>query len=323
MDKVKFITSNVRGLAEYSKRRDCFHYYCMKQYDIVFLQETHSTLAMQSVWNTQWGSKIWFSHGSSQARGVAILFSKKIDINIHNVITDSCDRYIILYVTINGKKIFLANIYAPNFDDPIFFQTVFKDIKRFTPEYQIIAGDFNLVMDPQIDKKGKQTTHQKAREVIHGNIEALNLVDIWSFYNPEVSEYTWHRLCLNITCCRLDFILVSVPFAQMVDTCQIKPNIRCDHSLVCMEFAFNFSKKGPGFWKLNTSLLKDKDYVQRINNLIDIECAQNYKTRKICWEMIKIGVKGSTIQYSSRKKKAKMNELTALQKKVKNMPGTK
>ena len=103
---------------------------------------------------------------------------------------------------------------------------------------------------------------------------------------------------------------------QFVEESQIIPGISTDHSMVTLSMTFNPSQRGPGYWKFNTSLLRDKNYVDKINNLIDIEMNQTHSTKKLEWEMIKLSTRGSTVQYSSRKKKAKKNELDALHKKL-------
>ena len=186
MSTIRLCTSNARGLSEYTKRRDLFHNYRKKNYQVIFLQETHSTKEKEKCWNTQWGSKIWFSHGISQARGVAILFAKSLNYEIHNVITDEAGRYILLYCTIEKHKYLLSNIYALNVDDVQFIEKWMVEVKRFTPEYIILGGDFNFVMELDIDKQGgRSVTHSKSRDVLVSNMDVLDLVDAWRIYNTE------------------------------------------------------------------------------------------------------------------------------------------
>ena len=55
------------------------------------------------------------------------------------------------------------------------------------------------------------------------------------------------------------------------------------------------------------------------NNLLDIHLDQAHIDKKTHWELIKLAVRGSTIQYSARKKKSKNNQLDALQRKKKQV----
>ena len=84
-----------------------------------------------------WGSKIWFLHGEENSRGVSIMFSKHIKPEIHNVLSSENSRYLILYYTLNNKKLLFANVYTPNLDDPQFFTDFFEQIARFDLDYLI------------------------------------------------------------------------------------------------------------------------------------------------------------------------------------------
>ena len=89
-----------------------------------------------------------------------------------------------------------------------------------------------------------------------------------------------------------------------------------------MSFQFVSAKRGPGYWKFNTQLLHDKDYLDKINNLLDIELAQEYKNNKIKWENIKLSIRGTTLQYAARKAKSKRNIISALEHKIKFLEDT-
>ena len=176
MDKIQIATYNVRGLGEENKRAEIFHYIRKKKFDIIFMQECHNVDKIQKWWSSQWGNKIWFSHGSSNLKGVAILFSKKVSdkIQIHNTIQDLDGRYVILYLTLKGFKLVLANIYGPNSDEPLFYQKVFTNIARFSLHYVVIGGDLNVTIDPNIDKQGKHKTNELASKWIFDRIRNAN-----------------------------------------------------------------------------------------------------------------------------------------------------
>ena len=265
MSQIKVFTSNARGLGNYAKRRDLFHYYHKNNFHIVFLQETHSHKGIEKIWNTQWGSKIWYSHGTSQARGAAILFAKNLQYEVHNVILDEEGRYVILYCTIFSKKILLSCVYAPNSDNPSFFQKWLTDIKRFSPEFFILGGDFNLVMDLDADKQGGlSVTHTKAREKLLSELEVLEITDIWRQVHPELREFTWRKIRPHPIFERLDFFLISQAMSQLVLKVDIKPGLQTDHSAVLLELDLTLVLRGPSYWKLNTSLLRDADYLEKL-----------------------------------------------------------
>ena len=57
----------MRGAANEQKRRAIFDKY-RKSTDILILQETHSTKEVESIWESEWGGKVIFNHGTGMAR---------------------------------------------------------------------------------------------------------------------------------------------------------------------------------------------------------------------------------------------------------------
>ena len=105
---------NVKGLSNFRKKRTIF-LWCRKcKADQVFLQETHSIAATENQWRNEWGAEVMSSHGSSNARGAAILFKNGIDFSINHKIVDPEGRYIILKACSQDKVYVLINAYAPN-----------------------------------------------------------------------------------------------------------------------------------------------------------------------------------------------------------------
>ena len=63
----------------------------------------------------------------------------------------------------DNKILTLVNIYAPNNDNPTFFQNLRDHLLCFECEEIIMGGDFNLVTDIQRDKQGvNATTHRNS-----------------------------------------------------------------------------------------------------------------------------------------------------------------
>ena len=102
-----------------------------KKYDIILLQETHSTTGDENWWAQNWTGKSFFSHGKNDAQGVVVLVHKRIHTKISNVTTDSMGRFISIRMLLEDRDILLVNVYGPNNDEPIFLQRCYgKHIKR-------------------------------------------------------------------------------------------------------------------------------------------------------------------------------------------------
>ena len=115
-DSLKLLSLNVRGLSNFRKRKAIFTWCRKQKADLIFLQETHSTKVGECKWKKEWGSKIIFSHGSLNARGVAVLIKRGLDIVIQQELLNSNGRSIVLKALIKDKSYLLANIYGPNKD---------------------------------------------------------------------------------------------------------------------------------------------------------------------------------------------------------------
>ena len=83
---------------------------------------------------------------------------------IHKTIHDDQGQYIILDCTIFEHQLTFVNIYGPNINEQPspFYEDVFNEIYASTYDTKIIAGDFNLVLDPDKDKQGGNVESHKA-----------------------------------------------------------------------------------------------------------------------------------------------------------------
>ena len=64
---------------------------------------------------------------------------------------------------------------------------------------------------------------------------------------------------------RLDFFLISSELLNLIDYADILPGYRTDHSMVIIGLnKCNSITRGRGSWKLNNDLLKEEEYVKRI-----------------------------------------------------------
>ena len=77
----KAISLNVRGIRSFEKRKTILNWLNNQKANICFLQETYSTKELENQWRSQWTGELYFSHGSSCSRGVAILVRDTLDFN--------------------------------------------------------------------------------------------------------------------------------------------------------------------------------------------------------------------------------------------------
>ena len=321
MANLKIGTYNVKGLRDNKKRRKIFNYLHQKQFDIICLQETHSVQADEGYWKNEFGGSTFFSHGTSDSRGTMILIRKNAPVKVENSYKDNLGRRVFCELKYEGQSIILANIYAPNKDDPVFFLETFLKLASFEngKEYKkIIVGDFNLVLDVEVDKQGgNPTTHTKSVNALKSYMTDEGLVDIWRYKHPDSKEVTWKVMKPQPIFERLDLILISSELIDHIGAEGIKPAYLSDHSIPWVVIIPTKAEKGRGFWRFNTRLLADKEYIEFMNTeLTEILSENRDSVNK--WEWLKHKVREKTIMYSSRKNRDRCNKLLLYEKKLKD-----
>ena len=263
----------MRGLGNKLKRRAIFNYFRDKNLDIIFMQETHVVNRTKQLWQTEWGSKWFTASGTSGARGVVTMFNGNNNnrIKVNKTHVDHDGRSVICNIEVDETKLTLCSLYAPNEDNPKFFTTVFKTLSKIATDNIVIGGDFNTVLDVNMDRLCSQANNHQASKVIQVGMENLDLTDIWRTRNPTEKKYTWFKhtnTTSSRSALRIDYFLVNIGLeAQTLDT-TISAGCRSDHSLITIEIENNNMKRGKGIWKFNNTLLADTQFCEgMINNL--------------------------------------------------------
>ena len=304
MDKpLNIVTANVRGLGDYAKRKLLFQKFRDYEIDVALVQETHNTSKLNKVWQTEWGC--WInSYGKSNARGVAIIYNKRIKnkIEIKNVFRDTEGRLLICSMVYNDLTYTLANVYGENIDCPDLFHTAFKNVKARDDQFIIMGGDFNLVLDENKDGQNRQSSHPQTRKIILDYMEDLNLIDSWRVKNPDKTQFTWYRLQPSAVFSRLDMFITSAELITSTQSCKILPKTRSDHCPVKLSLNVENVDRGPGTWKLNYRLLSDPQLYDNINDIIS-SAAELHPTLTAIetWEQIKYMIIKECQRYAREK----------------------
>ena len=269
MAEIEIISVNCQGIGLLPKRTDVFNYLKEKKYHIYCLQDTpFAPGADEKLVRSRWNNDCYFSSYKSNARGIAILFAKNFEYKVHNSISDPNGNFLLLDLTVHNNRFTLASIYSPNTDNPDFFKTVSEKIAELENKTVIWCGDFNLVLNPQLDYKNYKTINSKnAREKLLDIINEEHLIDPYRDAHPELKMYTWRRK-QPLQQARLDFFLVTEDLLTSIKKCKIENSYRSDHSPVTLSLSFTEFIKGKPLWKFNNSLLNDIQYINTINKKI-------------------------------------------------------
>ena len=113
------------------------------------------------------------------------------------------------------------------------------------------------------------------------NIETIDCLrdehdfaDIWRIKNPSSKGFTWSQN-LPMILCRLDYWLISNNLQDSVSVTNIIPAIKTDHAAIPLDFNISQNHiKGPGYWKMNCSLLDDDNYQREVTAKMPVWLAE-------------------------------------------------
>ena len=311
---LKLSTFNCRGLGQGSKRRMVMNWLSKYHNGVILLQETHTTELVEKVWRSEWKGQVEFCHGKSSARGVAILISNKLNIQINEIIRDNTGRFLLLDTTFEEQPLIIINVYAPTKDQQDlqleFLSFVHDRLIEYSDKNILLGGDFNTCLDPAVDKKGGcHETSSRSAEKLHSLIEDYNLIDVWRLLNHDSRRYTRREMSRSgLVQSRLDYWLISNHLLYDYHSQDISPGLRSDHSLVSVALKIACSQqKGRGFFKFNAVLLKDAKYIKEVKKLIENFRIDNTseENRGLFWDALKSQIRGFTISYATARAKRK------------------
>nr|BAC82626.1 pol-like protein [Ciona intestinalis] len=321
---LSLITYNVAGLQNPRKRRSIFYFLRQKKFDIICLQETHTTASCLRQWELEWVGEILASHGSTKSKGVAVLFSKKLSYSKQDVCVDNFGRYIIMNLEITDQRLTLCNVYGPNQDSPQFYGNLFTLLTKRQAESGIenciISGDFNCVLNDKLDKTGGREKHgnRRAKTTILQAMNDLELYDVFRIKHPNSKQYTRMQKRPH-TASRLDFVLATSEILQKTTQIQIVLSTQSDHCIVKLVLNLDKIPRGRGYWKMNTSLLEDAKFVENTKKWTAEFLINNDNgavSPQVLWEALKCNIRGYIIKYASENNKKIKARQTNLENKL-------
>ena len=170
------------------------------------------------------------------------------------------------------ESIALCVIYAPNSDYPLFFEELETILTNYCAN-KIIIGDFNLVLDVSIDRHNSTHNNHQSCEKVKDIMNNLYLTDVWRDRNPGVKRFSWRN---RQSASRIDNVLISQGLDSMVSNCTYLQGILTDHSACYISVETTKNKRGVGYWKLNTTLLKQQECRNKIS-----ECIEDVTTKSV------------------------------------------
>ena len=295
-----------------SKRKTLYSLFKRDKYDIICLQESHITEDVATLWEKEWGGRLLYSKGTANSLGQMILIRKgmegKINV-IHNL-----DRILSVSVEVNDELLAVTNIYAPNTDKDkvIFFHELTDCLMQIDIDRKIVCGDFNSVLSNEHDIISGEKHSRNVVQSFQDLLANFDFLDTWRMFHGDTKEFSWCRRN-PFTARRLDYILTSPSIFDKVCQCEIKSIAMSDHRACHIDIVFTELCRGPGYYKFNNSLLRDQEFVEKMNCLIASHCEHLENDLQLQWELLKLEIKKISINYSKIKSVERKNQVIELQ----------
>lgn len=323
---LEIISVNVRGLHGpklIDKVKAINEHFKTKDPVIVSFLDTHLNENSQKNIEAIWQGKSFFANNcySHYTSGISIHIAN-IDLKNIRITKDQHGRYILLNFDHNNKHYLIAFIYAPSGHTSarkIFFQNLDKILSEQCKGKGtvILAGDFNCVEEPMLDKVSK-TSKDTSINILNTITSNLDLIDVWRIVNPNKIEYTCFSS--NGYHSRLDRFYVQSEILNTISKIEHKSFPFSDHSSIHLHLEITIQKQGPNTWCLNQKLLSNPNYISKIKNFWNNwqKSKTNFNNLNNWWDKGKDSIKKLSINFSRKEAKLKNKIKKSLYKRLRN-----
>ena len=317
MAKLNIVSLNVNGLRNTTKRKTLFRKFKENNFDVICLQESYITDEVTGQWKKEWGGDLVYTVGTARSKGQLVLIRKNLPYNWQVVTANQ--RLIIIKVKTDLGDIIICNAYAPNTDKDIdsFLMETSSLLNNSGIDRLIVCGDFNTVLDNNRDIISGDKHSDRSVETFNNFVDSCNLLDAWRLFNPEEKVFTWSRKVNGLFIARrLDYVLVNENVVDLALESNIVSFPQSDHRAVYVQIKCSNVERGPSYWKFNNALLKEKEYVNFMNSVIDTFNEDNTITAfsdDVRWELFKLKCREETMKYSRERSLKIKNKSVMLQ----------
>lgn len=288
---------------------------------IIFLQESHlSKTEHEKLKRFGYTNTFYSTFKTGHKRGVAILLHNSINFELIKEIRDREGRYILVQGKIENHLTTLISVYLPPLSDKYTIKKIFDLISTESQGTLICAGDFNMVMNGNLDTTNIKRAVSPQNKLMKRGLNEAGLSDIWRDLHPLDKDYTFYS-APHAVYSRIDYFFMSQNDRHRILDCEIGTRDISDHSPIYLKLHLDNRPKKT-IWRLNTSLLNNKTVVQQIKTEIKtfLEINDNGEVNpNILWDTLKAVVRGKLISLSTAIKKAKENNLKQLEKNLKEL----
>ena len=131
----------------------------------------------------------------SKQRGILVFTKKASGYTTTNFkLLDETNTLQFDAVSPDGTIYNIIAIYAPDGNNAPYFKKIHEQIQIQKNHYQILIGDFNLTLNPELDRinyKYEKDNHAQGRAEINSWILNNEYLDVYRFHYPSTHGYTY------------------------------------------------------------------------------------------------------------------------------------
>ena len=263
-------TLNVNGMNSYNKRQGVRLWFRSQGLDLLCLQEVHvDSIQRAAVWGAEAPDIhcVW-SPSTSHGAGVAVWMKSSLAQYVDTVSADDEGRLVTVRLVREQQAITICSLYAP-----VDFTRRLAFFSRHLPVLAslgcFVLGDFNTALSPAVDRRGGAPCARAdgVSRDLRSALAAGDFVDVYRRFFPSIPGFTWRKRDGTYSS-RIDLVLVPSSDFSTVRSIDVVPCHLSDHCAIRLRVKLGVElKRGPSYWKMNSSLLQNALYDDSIVRL--------------------------------------------------------
>uniref|UniRef100_A0A8C5WBK3 exodeoxyribonuclease III n=1 Tax=Leptobrachium leishanense TaxID=445787 RepID=A0A8C5WBK3_9ANUR len=309
---LQLLSHNVRGLNVPEKRSRLLRDLRSSRVSVALLQETHFRSGMAPALKDSYYPMGFFSNYTlSKSRGAAILISRDVPFMVEAELTDEGGRYVFVRGSILDKIYTFASIYLPNKKQHSCLARILRVLESFQQGITVIAGDFNVTLEPQLDSStGSTTTPAHVLRSMRRSLHDHRLVDLWRALHPTERDYSFFSP-VHLKHTRIDYFFIHCHNFALANSIEIAATTWSDHAPLHLKLQSPLMIPRDRQWRLNVSLLEDPPIRAELHAVLEHFFKENITTDvpiSTIWEAHKAVIRGFFISKGTARKKLRDEE---------------
>lgn len=295
---IKIVSLNVRSIRAPSQFNVMYNWMMANEIGILLAQETHLTQDLATKYQGTYPNiSIMTNCQHRHSRGVTTIVNNKlaawweptdvIDPDVPLYTRDDDGRFLISRIMVGRHKLSVANIYAPaDATRGHYFISISDQLEGSIP-IDIIGGDWNMV-EAEIDRSSvRQVPREQVLNLHRLLYEVSNdgndMIDGWRARNEDTIAYS-HKNS-NEGSSRIDRIYVGDHLLGETKDWDMKLSpLDTDHSSVEFTLVTGGVQRGPGRWRLNPLILKNRTILKATTTALEMVTDLNPLTGWIAYK---------------------------------------